>query len=298
MIRGAYCVLKTEELKIEHFQDDHSAKNFNRPAFQRFIQQVQTGEVQCSFFVFYKMDRFSRDLFETIRMFGVLKDKKIKIFSVLEGELNFDDLTQFFPNLISAASAQMDNMQRAENTKRGMMEGLKQGRWMWHAPYGYENNKEKRTMTVVEAEADIVRFCFKQYSTGAFSVEEVRLMACNRGLKRSPQSFTNVLRNPLYAGLIRRPALRDEPEQLVEAIHQPIITKQLYDEVQDLLDGKKKSYKKELHTEELQLRPFLICPKCRNIMTGSRSSGNGANTITIIVNQKRKEDVKTGTELM
>jgi site-specific DNA recombinase len=50
----------------------------------------------------------------------------------------------------------------------------------------------------------------------------------------------------------------------------------LFYDVQDFLDGKKKNYRTKVGSQEiLQLRGYLLCPKCGKLLTGSASKGNG-----------------------
>jgi len=57
-------------------------------------------------------------------------------------------------------------------------------------------------------------------------------------------------------------------------MHEPIITEALFDEVQEVLSGRrrKQSYK-ICAKDELPLRGFLICPRCKAKLTGSASTG-------------------------
>ncbi len=260
---------------IDHFQDDHSAKDFNRPEFQNFLQRLERKEIKCSVFVIYKMDRFSRNVTKTISMFERLKENGVRIISVMDGGIDFDDIKSFIPNLFQAATAQVDNMQRAENTTRGMMAGMKDGRWMWKAPYGYKNIKGEKRIEIDPEKAAIVKFCFTSFAEGIFSVEEVRKLANEKGLSRRYQSFLDILKNPFYAGYMKCREYRDEPEMMIKGIHDPIITEECFNQVQDILLGKKKKYKLEKLPNDLQLRHHIICPKCGKVMTGSRSKGNG-----------------------
>ncbi|MBK7346169.1 MAG: recombinase family protein [Chitinophagaceae bacterium] len=60
-------------------------------------------------------------------------------------------------------------------------------------------------------------------------------------MKISRSNFYTALRNPIYCGKIRIKAFKDEPEDIVQGIHEPIISEELFYEVQNVLDGKKKA---------------------------------------------------------
>lgn len=77
-------------------------------------------------------------------------------------------------------------------------------------------------------------------------------------------------------GKIFIPAYKDEEECYSNGKHEPIITEQLFYEVQDVLNGKRKVLAvKKTRREELPLRGFLQCPRCGGTLTGSASKGTG-----------------------
>ena len=51
--------------------------------------------------------------------------------------------------------------------------------------------------------------------------------------------FSIILRNPIYYGGVYIKAYKDEPKIIVDGIHEPIISKKLFDQVQVVLDAKK-----------------------------------------------------------
>ena len=97
-----------------------------------------------------------------------------------------------------------------------------------------------------------------------------------KGLKVSKNQFWSMLRNRIYCGQIFIPAYKDEVECIIPAIHEALITEELFDEVQIVLSGRKRKFPpKNTLKEELPLRGFLECRKCGTRLTGSASKGNG-----------------------
>lgn len=83
-----------------------------------------------------------------------------------------------------------------------------------------------------------------------------------------------MLRNPIYAGLIRIPEDADEQEELIKGLHEGIITEDLFYQAQSMLNVNKKSKNKpnaNRKRDELPLRGNLICSSCGKNMTGSAS---------------------------
>jgi hypothetical protein len=107
-------------------------------------------------------------------------------------------------------------------------------------------------------------------------MEELRLKLRKQGLKCSRNQFPRLLSNPAYIGKIIVPAYKDEEAHEVDSIHEPLISKSLFYQVQDILSGRKPNhYTYDKLREELPLRGYLICKKCGNNITGSASRGNG-----------------------
>jgi site-specific DNA recombinase len=154
-----------------------------------------------------------------------------------------------------------------------MRQAVKQGRWLWQAPIGYVNDRTNKVILPHETYSPLVQFAFENLAKEVYSIEEVRRMASNKGLKLCKQAFINLLQNPLYMGKIFLKGYKDEPDQLINGIHEPLISEELFNDVQRILKGKKKPYKGYSKKEQLPLAGYLICPKCGRLLTASSSKG-------------------------
>ena len=95
-----------------------------------------------------------------------------------------------------------------------------------------------------------------------------------------PEStFLDILRNIFYKGKIRVPATKTEPEVIVDGLHTPLVTEELFNTVQDIMDGKRKKQPKLTKPvkPEFYLRKFLVCPHCGRAITGAFSTGGSGN---------------------
>jgi DNA invertase Pin-like site-specific DNA recombinase len=61
-----------------------------------------------------------------------------------------EDLLMFW---IRPSIPEVENRRRAENTIRGLSQGLREGRWMSKAPIGYKNNTQTGLVDVDEVQA-------------------------------------------------------------------------------------------------------------------------------------------------
>ena len=64
---------------IGHYRDDHSAKDFKRPEFQRFLHDVKSGKIKPQILLCVRVDRFSRNLQDSLEMQTMLNKMGIEI---------------------------------------------------------------------------------------------------------------------------------------------------------------------------------------------------------------------------
>ncbi|MBD3338064.1 MAG: hypothetical protein GF353_03075, partial [Candidatus Lokiarchaeota archaeon] len=258
---------------VKHYQDDCSAKNFNRPSFQRMLKEVKDKEVKADLFICVRWDRFSRNLEKSMEMFRVFKKLKLEIKIVDEGDYNDEVPENKLFRIVNMLIPEIDNDRRGLNTTRGMRQATKEGRWMGSAPVGYKRDTIGDKRRIVPGDkAELIREAFQEFSKGIYKVEELRHKMYKKGLKISESHFHRILRNPVYTGKIRIKEWRDEPEELVRGLHEPLVSEEVFDEVQWILQGRKRKMKKfSKHSIMLPLRGHLVCRICENNLTGSGS---------------------------
>jgi site-specific DNA recombinase len=114
-----------------------------------------------------------------------------------------------------------------------------------------------------------------------------------KGLDCAKANYYVLIRNPFYCGKISLPAYKDEQEQVVKGIHEPIISEELIEQVQRVMDGKRRNWPlKQNAREEFPLRGHLICTRCGSKLTGSSSKGNGGKYFYYHCNPKCGERFK------
>ena len=265
---------------IADYQDDHSATSFKRPQWKVLFDDVKSRKNRPNLIIVTKIDRFSREASLSLEMINILAKYSIKIFSISENQIyDLKNSSNFFQQYFSIGMAQYENLVRADNTKRGMRQASKEGRTMGRAPVGYTNDKLNKTVQIDPVNGVLVAKGFELLSLGLLSIEEIRKKLIKEGLRNCcKQSFLNLVRNKYYYGVITIPAWDDEPEQEVIGKHHALISKDLFDKVQNVHFGKKKKANPILTAkEELPLRGKLYCHRCDGKLTGSPStSRNGS----------------------
>jgi len=262
---------------LKHFQDDASAKTFNRPAFKQAIEFIKKNKNLVNYFLIQKWDRFSRNISEAYKMLDHFMDKGIEC-NAIDQWLNIRIPENKLLLAVYLATPEIENDRRSLNTRAGMRRAMKEGRWLATAPTGYSFARDgiNKPILVINEDAALIREAFELYSTGLYFKEEVRLMVVKKGLKIKKAQFLNTLRNPVYCGKILIKAFLDEPAMTVKGLHEPIISDSLFFKCQQVAAMKNKNpIQQNSRSDRFPLRGHLLCNECGKYLTGSRSKGNG-----------------------
>lgn len=269
-----YCELKGIEIITIYFED-HSAKNFNRPEFQKFLQYAKTNHKQIDYLLFLAWDRFSRNAPDAYEMIRRLNKWNIEPQAISQ-PIDFSVPQNKVMLSIYLTLPEVDNDIRSQKVKAGMRGANKVGRWCRNAPYGYLNRRDEQNKPIIvpAPNAHLIRYAFEEVAKDNRTLTDIRLEVNREGMKISRSNFSLMIRNPIYVGKIRIPATPDEPETIVQGIHEPLISEQLFEKVQNVLSKREKKKNQPKFTkvrEELPLRGILSCSNCGKHITGSAS---------------------------
>ncbi|NQT67451.1 MAG: recombinase family protein [Actinobacteria bacterium] len=256
---------KYEVLKI-FIEKGESAKTTNRTELKNMLSYVRSNKNKIDALIIYKMDRLSRDIYDSLTIRLMLKKLYIDLKSVTEP---FDDspFGTFTATLFSSI-AQLDNDIRSERTVLGMKQAIKEGRWLWNAPLGYKYKYVNQKSYLIPSEdADTIRKIFKYFIDGKKQYEICEEFK-KSGIKVSKQHLNNILRNPLYIGKLKT-KLSDE---LIDGVHEHLIDDVTFYKAQNILSPNKNHYNIK-YTDEFPLKRFLKCPECNRHLAGSYSKG-------------------------
>jgi site-specific DNA recombinase len=270
----AYCDLQKIKV-VDIFREDHSAKTFERPAFKKLLASLKQKKGMVDLLIFTKWDRFSRNAGDAYGMINQLNKLGVEP-QAIEQPLDLSIPENKIMLAFYLAAPEVENDRRALNVTVGMRRAKKEGRWMATAPKGYRNSRSSDNRKIIEPSEDapIVRWIFEELEKGIHTVVDVYRMAKEKGFKCSLNNFWVMLRNPVYCGIIRIPAYKDEPAREVRGLHFPIISESTFYSVQDFLEGRKRAVpSKHTSKDELPLRGYLYCSKCGRKLTGSASTG-------------------------
>ncbi len=259
--------------------EDHSAKNFNRPEWTKYINHIKKRSLKSNLVLFTKWDRFSRNAGDAYQMIKLLLGNNISP-QAIEQPLDMSIPENKMMLAIYLAAPEVENDRRALNTFYGMRRAQKEGRLMGTASYGYVNKcteDGRKYVGLKEPEASNMLWAFNEIAKGTYSINQIRLkMNAMEGANISSTSFYRAIKNPMYCGKIFIKAYKDEEACLVEATHESLISEALFNKVQKVLSRKtweERPKGKIIAHDQFPLRGFLRCPRCGGHITGSGSKG-------------------------
>ena len=265
-----------EIMKMFH-DDGVSAKTTERPSLQEMLKYCGKKGNEIDYVIVYKIDRLSRNVNDYTSILMLINKLKIKLVSTTEA---IDDTPsgKFIGNIM-AASAQFDNDLKSQRVSACMLEKVLQGYWCWKAPFGYVNKTNelnKKIIATDQKRASLITWAFEKFSTGIYTIEEVRRMVNKKGLRSwkgkeiSSQSMNKIIRNKFYIGIMTTNGKEYEGGK-----HEYLVSDHIFYKCQNNLKGydRYENISKNQISENFPLRHFVLCAYCGRPLTGYFSTG-------------------------
>jgi site-specific DNA recombinase len=259
---------------LKTFVDAESARTDERPQFQAMLEYCRNHRGKVTHVVFADLSRLARNIadqaitlakFEKLGITPVSCDERIE--NSAAGKLTVNLLgmvNQFYSDSLS------------ERITFRMAVGVQEGRWLWLAPIGYLNGTKKAQGLKVDPQrAGLVRQAFELVATRSYPLENIlrrlRLLGLTTrraGRPLTKQTLSRMLRNQIYAGWVV------SGQNKVKGQHEPLVSQDLFDAVQDALDGKAPTHvmRKKLN-DDFPLKGFVRCTSCDKKLTAGWPKG-------------------------
>ena len=256
---------KQENLEIvDVLVEKQSAKIPGRPIFNEMLKRIEKGE--ASGILAWHPDRLARNSVDGGQLIFLLDTGKL---SGLKFPTFWFEPTPQGKFMLSIAFGQskyyVDSL--SENTKRGLRQKVKRGEYPSFAPIGYINDSRNKTIIVDKKKAKIIKEVFELYAKGNSRLEDICDFLAQRGIisrcgkKIHKTRATFILSNPFYCGLFRYAG------EIYEGKHEPIISKKIFDKVQEILKQRGKPRRK-VKNEPQPYCGLLRCGACGMMITG------------------------------
>lgn len=288
-----YCQEHHMEIVDCYCDDGWSGTNFDRPAFQRMIGDIEAGRVNTV--IVKDLSRFGREYAQMgLYIEHYFEEKGVRFLSLAENidsSQVLNNLVLPFTNVINSLYAR----QASEKTKAAHRARAKNGMFLGsRAPYGYQKDPSDRHHLIVDPEAaEVVKEIFRMFADGIGYVRMTKILRERNIL--NPQAYCNqnnpdyykhsdywrkpfdwhatsvraILNNPVYLGKLtfgktktkgffdkRRVATEESDWIVVEHTHEPLVSQELWDTVHQMMKARRRE------NSSGHVQPFAGLVKC------------------------------------
>lgn len=287
-----------------HYDDGgYSGGSMERPALQKLLEDIRNRKIDVV--VVYKVDRLTRALTDFSKIVETFDQHGVSFVSVTQQFNTTSSMGRLTLNVL-LSFAQFEREVTGERIRDKISASKKKGMWMGgFIPTGYD--AKDRSLIINKTEAKTIQTIFQLYR----NLKNVRLVEaeCNRLKLRTKRykaqsgrivgggpfsrgHIYEILKKPIYIGEITHNGTR-YPGQ-----HQPIIDKELWEEVQKILRANSNARLSKLNRQNASLLTGLLFDEDGNrlistyTVKGSRRYRYYVNAPIRAVGARKKTDTK------
>ena len=310
MMLTGFCYERGFKIYEVYTDDGYSGLNFNRPAFQRMLEDIDRGKVNMV--VTKDLSRLGRDYIQTGYYTDIyFSQKKVRYIAIndnIDTSREDNDIAPF-KNILNDMYAK-DLSRKVKSAKR---QRAYQGLYISaQAPYGYKVDPEDKNHLIVDEEAaEVVREIFdlalegnglvgiakilterKIFTPGFYKAQNGDMRFLRYQDKDSPfgwcyQTVRKILKDQVYTGDMvnhryeilnyktkERTPVPKEQHIVVADRHEAIISRDDFERVQTIISMRHRAKK---HEYDNVFRDLVYCAECGTRltwMTKQRKSGN------------------------
>lgn len=253
----------------------------SRPVFQRILDDIRSGKYQA--IAVREVQRLGRGSYEDMGQIYTLLEEK-RIFIITESRIwdlrNADDAKFIRMQLFMSREEYFMIKERLQGAREYF---AGEGKFMCsRPPYGYTSHPKTKRLEINPEQAEIIKLVFGWYVDDdsnfgqGFGYQAIATKLTNMGIRTytnqktwQPLQIARVLKNRAYIGeiiykmterignkQIKRPV---EEHIIVPNAHEPIISIDLFNKVQDRLSSKKKKMPITLEFDPCELAGIVTC---------------------------------------
>ncbi len=287
---------------IKTFEESASAYKTGRKGFNEMLKEIERGKANG--ILVYHLTRIARNSLDGGNIIYMMDEGLIKEIRTPERLYTSNGDDKFIMQ-IHFAMAKKSSDDTSQFVKRDIKSKILKGEYPVSAPIGYLNmskfgvitglrydqnkqglikekaKEEKRGIRRIEQDpllAPLIRKIYQDYNTRNYSIDELRKISFEDGLTGarsnsmvSKATMKGILSNPIYYGAILWKNKIYPPEKFpTETKHSPIVTKDLFESVQEVLGNKSRPRKQVHHHKYTGL---IRCSECGSAITAEIQKG-------------------------
>jgi len=252
---------------VREYTESKTAKEPGREIFNQMLSEIEKGNAEG--ILAWNPDRLARNSVDGGRVIYLVDTLKIRS---LKFPTFWFEPTPQGKFMLSVAFGQAkyytDNLR--ENILRGIRQKIRRGELSAKAPLGYFNEPRLRTIEPDKKTFNKVKEVLRAFATGEYTLTKIQSKMFSLGLvgkEGKPlhlSTIQGILKNPFYYGMF---LYRGEIHQ---GSHKPMITKKLFDKIQQALKDNGKPRKKRKEKKEFLFLNFARCGECGYCVTADR----------------------------
>lgn len=253
---------------------ESASGKYQRETFNKMMEYVKKNNIKIV--ICEKVDRLTRNFKDAVLIDEWLEEDEERQVHLVKDSLvlHRDSRSQEKLNWgirILFAKNYIDNL--SEEVRKGQKEKIAQGWIPMRAKLGYKTIGEKghKIHVIDEEKAPFARKMFDLYATGNYSLKKLTATLYEVGLRNSgghriyKSRIAELLSDPFYYGMNRW------NDQITKGEHEPLITKELFDRVQQIMKrGEAPRYRKHFPL----FKALVRCAGCQGSVTWETQRGH------------------------
>ena len=269
-------IAEREHLSIaDVYRESHSAKDCGqRPVYNKLLLDIREGKFDG--ILVWHPDRLARNAGDLGAVVDLLDQKKLVEIRTYSQRFT-NNPNEKFLLMILGSQAKLENDNKSINVKRGLKTKCEMGLWPSVAPTGYLNSKNRDQKGVIFVDPDRGVTIKEMFTRVAYQGASGRKLF--RWLKEihfvtrtgKPLTLSNIyviLNNHFYHGTFEYPK---QSGRWFQGKHTPLITKDLFDDVQRQLQLQRKARGKN---KEFAFTRLMSCGLCGSGITAEEKYKN------------------------
>ena len=243
-VKEMLAIAEKEELEVVDIRrESHSAKESGqRPVFKEILADIRSG--RYTGILTWAPDRLSRNAGDLGSVVDLMDEKKLLEIRTY-GQHFKNSPNEKFLLMILCSQAKLENDNKSINVKRGLKTRVEMGLWPAPPPTGYLKEKlvDKKCEVILDPDrAPVIKQMFEKVAYEKWSGRKLynwlkfdlnfKTATGNKNLTLG--NIYVLLQNHFYYGIFEYPK---NSGRWYNGKHKPIITKELFDQVQTQLKG-------------------------------------------------------------
>lgn len=283
-------------------RESHSAKESGqRPVFKELLSEVSKGVYNG--ILTWAPDRLSRNAGDLGTVVDLMDQRKL-IHIQTYGQTFSNSPNEKFLLMILCSQAKLENDNKSINVKRGLRARVEMGLWPCKPPTGYTKYKriDQKCESVIDPErAPIIKQMFEKIGYDGWSGRKVYRwlkhdinFKTENNIHLSLGNLYRIFQNHFYYGRFEFPK---ESGNWYNGSHKPIITKELFDTVQEKI--KSQILEPRSSQKEFAFTKIMTCGLCGSGITADekfkhQKNGNVNRYVYYKCTRTRDQDCPCG----